>query len=152
VRDRAPAGAGDGLAHSETAPAPDLRKTSSEVLAVNIAALRQRPGMPKTQADIAIATNGAMDQSTVGRTLRAKNAISIDKLDGLAPAFGVLPWQLLVPGLRTGAEGLSAKALEVAVLFDLLSVPKQQLLHATATVLHNTDALDDADSQDGRRA
>ena len=124
-----------------------MRESSLAVLAVNLAALRDRPGMPKSQADIA--KKAGLDQTTVSRTLRASNAISIDKLDGLAEAFGMQSWQLLVPGLATGIEGLSPKALEVALLFESLSAPKQQLLHSTAKVLHNTNALDDAHHQDG---
>jgi hypothetical protein len=146
--DRVPAGAGDDPARPE-APSPvlDLRRTSAEVLAENIVLLRARPGMPKSQTSIA--KKSGMDQTSVGRSL---HAIGIDKLDGLARAFSVKPWQLLTPGLGTGLEGLSAKALEVALLFDSLSVPKQLHLHAIAKILHNADALDDADRQDVRGA
>lgn len=125
----------------------DPPRPSKDVLAANLKLLQERPGLPRAQADIA--KRAGLDQTTVSRTLRAANAISIDKLDGLAGAFGMQSWQLLAPGLEATVAGLSPKALEVALLFESLSVAKQDLLHATAKVLHDPDALEDLGSQEG---
>lgn len=93
--------------------------------------------MPKSQ--MAIAVKAGIDQRTVGRTLNCTHAISVDKLDGLAKAFGVQPWSLLAPGLEATVKGLSSMALEVALLYESLPKSKRSHLYATAQMLHNPE-------------
>jgi transcriptional regulator with XRE-family HTH domain len=104
--------------------------------------------MPKSQADIA--KKASLDQTTVGRVLRKSNATSIDKLEGLAKAFGVQPWQLLAPGLGGTIGGLSPKAVEVALLYEGLSKAKQAHLYATAQVLHDPEAFEGESDQEAK--
>jgi transcriptional regulator with XRE-family HTH domain len=115
-----------------------MSKTSMETLAANLALLRKLPGMPGSQT--AIAKRGGLDQTTVSRTLRAVNAISIDKLDGLAKAFSVKPWHLLSPGLSAQVNGLSPKALALALAYEGLGQAKRAHLYATSVMLQNPDA------------
>lgn len=115
-----------------------MKKPTVTVLAANLAALRERPGMPSSQAEIA--ARSGVDQTTIGRALRATNALSVDKLDGVARAFGVKPWHLVAPGMAAQIEGLSPMALEVALLYEDLGPTKRAHLYATAQMLHNPDA------------
>lgn len=116
----------------------NMKKTTVNVLAANLAALRERHGMPKSQAEIA--AKSGVDQTTIGRSLRATNALSVDKLDGIAKAFGVQPWHLIAPELAAHIEGLSPHALEVAMLYETPNPAKRAHLYATAQMLHNPDA------------
>lgn len=50
-------------------------------------------------------------------------------------------------GEPDGSNNLSAKALEVARLYDALPPAKQRLLYAQAQVLHNPDSLTWGDSE-----
>ena len=72
------------------------------ILAANVRALMQANPSLKTQGAVADATRRAglaIDQKTVGRVLKASHAVQLDTVQALAAAFGVEPYQLLIPGL-----------------------------------------------------
>ena len=71
-----------------------------DILAKNLAALmRANKKELGTQGQVAMATGKVIDQTTVGRILKAKHKVQIDTLQALATAFGVEPYQLLIPDL-----------------------------------------------------
>lgn len=93
------------------------------ILAENLGRLKTVSGAPHTQAEIA--EKAHVDQKTVGRTLAASNALSVDKLAGFAAAFKVKPWQLLVPNLDpsnppTLAQVAPAADKDVASLAEVI--------------------------------
>lgn len=40
-----------------------------------------------------------LSQSTIGRTLKGETATTVDTLDALAKAYGLLSWQMMIDGL-----------------------------------------------------
>lgn len=73
------------------------------ILAANLGALMAAHPELRTQAAVAAATRKAglkIDQKTVSRILKADHAVQIDTLQAIAAAFGIEPYQLLVPGLN----------------------------------------------------
>ena len=71
--------------------------TIQQVLAENLKALMdaQRPPMSGRQ----VAARAEIDQKTVSRMLNCANSPTLGALAAVAEVFGLLPWQLLVPGL-----------------------------------------------------
>jgi hypothetical protein len=56
---------------------------------------------------------------TIDRTRRAESAIGVDNLESVAAAFGLQAWQMLIPGIKAGADhGTRPDAVSAAV--DLL--------------------------------
>lgn len=70
---------------------------AAQVLADNLRSLMSQHADMKTQAKVA--KRASMDQRTVGRILNKEHSPTLKQIDGLASAFGLLPWQLLVPNL-----------------------------------------------------
>lgn len=70
-------------------------KNLRRILATNLKALKLEHKLSQTK--IAKMTNGAMDQTTVGRIERADIATTVDMIEALAEAFDLEPWQLLSP-------------------------------------------------------
>ena len=130
-----------------------MAKTALEVLADNLNRLREVEGNPRTQAEIG--SKAGVDQKTVGRTLAASNATSVDKLDGFAKAFKVKPWHLLVPGLDPAAlpgerpppPSFSSKALEVAGLYDQIEPGQRHIIEAMAHALQRPVVTQSAEPQ-----
>lgn len=107
------------------------RTVAALVLAQNLAELKKLAGAPRTQAEIA--ERAGVDQKTVSRIENATNATSVDKLDGLADAFRVQPWQLLVDGLKHDALPTlvsSGGAAAVAAWFQLQPADTQAVILA----------------------
>jgi transcriptional regulator with XRE-family HTH domain len=73
-----------------------MDRTALETLAANLRALMGAREELRTQARVG--AKAGMDQRTVGRILNREHAPTLPQLDGLARAFGLEPWQLLVPG------------------------------------------------------
>lgn len=75
-----------------------LTMTIRDILAENFKKLREAtPSLssPRDLIKIEAASNG-----TIGRIAKRETGVSIDKLEPLAKAYGLAPWQLLVPSLR----------------------------------------------------
>jgi len=75
------------------------RPPVQKILAENIQALMDANKM-ELGSQPKLAKAAKLDQTTVGRVLAAKHKVQIDTLEALAAAFGVEPYQLLVPGLN----------------------------------------------------
>lgn len=58
---------------------------------------------PELNTQPKLAKEAKIDQKTVYRIVTKQNEPSLDKLEKLAKALGVEPWQLLVPGLQPAA-------------------------------------------------
>lgn len=54
---------------------------------------------PELGSQPRVGKRSKIDQRTVGRILNCENSPTLKQIDALAEAFGLLPWQLLVPGL-----------------------------------------------------
>lgn len=73
---------------------------SADALASLSASLRAlMESSPDLRSQAAVGKRAGMDQRTVGRILNREHEPTIGQLDRLAKAFGLAPWQLLVPGL-----------------------------------------------------
>ncbi len=70
-----------------------------KILAANVKALMDANKM-ELGSQPKLAKAAKIDQTTIGRVLGAKHKVQIDTLEALAQAFGVEPYQLLVPGLN----------------------------------------------------
>lgn len=71
--------------------------TPPRVLALNVKALLDSGIGPTTQNDLALKAGVA--QATIGRVLEGETAAKIDTVDGIARAYGLEGWQLLVAGM-----------------------------------------------------
>lgn len=71
-----------------------------DVLAENIKKLMAATPALSTFPQITAAGGGS--NGTLDRIRRKKTATGIDNLEPLADAYGLAPWQLLVPGLQVG--------------------------------------------------
>ncbi len=71
-----------------------------DTLAANLAALMAASVELKSQA--AVAKRAGMDQRTVGRIINREHSPTVVQLERLARAFGIAPWQLLVPRFDPG--------------------------------------------------
>ena len=76
---------------------PNKRLTAREILSENLRALMAV--RPDLDSQPKIAARAGIKQSSVGRIIRGEVECKIDSVDGLARAFGLETWQLLLPGL-----------------------------------------------------
>ncbi len=79
----------------------DMDNPSRKVLADNLARL-MRLGEPDHLTQAVVGKKAGCNQRTIGRLLTCDQAPTTDILDGLASAFDLMAWQLLVPGLDPG--------------------------------------------------
>jgi hypothetical protein len=69
-----------------------------EILAANLTALITREGSP-LPSNKAVEKKSKVGQATIDRARKSQPGLSIGKLEALARAFDLEPWQLLYPGL-----------------------------------------------------
>jgi transcriptional regulator with XRE-family HTH domain len=69
--------------------------SAKAVLAANLAALMARDGLSQH----ALARRAGVDQKTISNVLNCVKALQLDKLEQIARAFRLAPWQLLIPEL-----------------------------------------------------
>jgi len=67
------------------------------ILSTNVKALMLASEDLRTQA--ALGKRSGIDQRTVGRILNEEHSPQLKQIDAIASAFGLLPWQILIPGL-----------------------------------------------------
>ena len=72
-------------------------RSAREILAANVAALMARDSLSQH----ALARRAGVNQKTISNILNCVKAVQLDKLEGIARAFRLAPWQLLVPDLPT---------------------------------------------------
>ena len=70
---------------------------SHGVLSTNLRMLMEASLDMRSQA--ALGKKCGIDQRTVGRILNEEHSPQLKQIEALASAFGLLSWQLLVPGL-----------------------------------------------------
>lgn len=75
----------------------------------------------------AVAKRSGMDQTTVGRILNCKHSPTLKQIDGLADAFGLLPWQLLVPSLDATNPPVVVLTSEERQLYDRLTTAAESI-------------------------
>ncbi len=118
-----------------------MSKSALSILSANLNALKSAR-VPLSQKEIA--TKAGVDQTTVGRTLNATNAPSVDKLDGLAKAFGVQAWQLLVPEFDPARPPVLAgsnqdrRVDELIEIWAALPEPRRRVVLALADQLRGS--------------
>lgn len=69
----------------------------SAVLSDNLAAMMAASAGLRTQTAVAKATSGVVNQTTVSRILKRQISPTAATIAALAAAFGIEPWQMLVP-------------------------------------------------------
>lgn len=98
----------------------DSRMRPRDVLAENIKKLMGATPALSTFQQITAAGGGS--NGTLDRIRRKETATGIDNLEPLAGAYGVSPWQLLVPDLRV-SQGADGKPLIASPGWPFDSVP-----------------------------
>ena len=87
-----------------------MPKSSRQVLAENVAALRQR--RPDLGGLRAWSKKFKVGEATLHRILHADAAIKLDAIEAVARGFGIAPWMLLVPELDPDNLPVSLSAAE----------------------------------------
>lgn len=111
-----------------------MAKTLSDVLAANLTRLQEEQkdelgSQPKIAAKTA-RIGKRIGQRTVGRALKGEVSTTIGSLEALAAAFGVEPWQLLVPPPEPEAKPTAEdirKVEEVKGVFASLTPAQREL-------------------------
>ena len=88
------------------------------VLARNLRALMDASDALKTQAAVGKATG--LNQRTIGYILSDTHSPGLKQIEAIAAAFGIQPWQLLVPGLVPSKPPMLIASQAEIELFDKL--------------------------------
>jgi transcriptional regulator with XRE-family HTH domain len=96
-----------------------------KILAANIKMLMEKHVSLNSEAKVAKA--GGLSQRTVNR---ARNGLQVrlESLSGLSRAFGLAPWQLLVPGLDPSNPPILSLTPEEKALYERLRAAAKNLL------------------------
>ena len=95
-------------------------QSPERILALNLAQLMAHSADLKSEAKIAAAAKiSKISQRTVNRA-RNGAQVRLESLAGLAEAFGLAPWQLLVPGLDPANPPILAMSTEEKALYKRL--------------------------------
>lgn len=104
-----------------------MRKALSigQVLSANLGRLMDDATPPITQ--VAVSKVSGLPQRTISRIKRGEVTPRLNSIDALAKAFGLLPWQLLVPDLEPSNPPFlrSANPDEKALYERLLAAAKE---------------------------
>lgn len=74
-----------------------------EILADNLARLMEHHMRDEVNRPRKLSTITGLSLSSVQRVLSAKTGPSIDTIEAVASAFGLAPYQILIPGLNPAA-------------------------------------------------
>ena len=100
-----------------------MQKTSlKQTLALNVQSLMERK--PELSSQAKVGAKAKIDQKTVSRILNATHATTLDKLEALAAAMHVEPWQLIAPKL--GADLYIMDAEKRLISVELKTWQEQQ--------------------------
>lgn len=89
-----------------------MKKSAKDILGRNLKTLRETRGW--TQAELC--RRSGVPQTTISATERSVHAPTLDTLDDLAKAFGVLPWILLFESAGTDLpDDQAAKVIDAYV-------------------------------------
>ena len=90
--------------------------SSRKILAGNIRALIEREALSIR----GWALKHGLQQKAIDRIVKEENAASIDTLDEIADALGLMPWQLLIADLDLGnAPRLAVSEVEIQLVSRL---------------------------------
>jgi len=93
--------------------------SSRKILAENIRALIEKESLSVR----GWALKHGLQQKAVDRIVKEENAASIDTLDEIADALGLMPWQLLIADLDlTNAPRLAVSEAEIKLVARLKSL------------------------------
>lgn len=106
-----------------------MRTDAARVLAANVATLMAASVDLHSQA--ALGRRARIDQRTVGRILHCEHSPTLKQLDAIAHAFGLLPWQLLVPQLQPESPPTISPSPAERELFDRLRTAARQIAGGT---------------------
>lgn len=98
-----------------------MKSHAREVLAENLKALIAADQPGKTPSTRGWAVSKKLEPMKVQRAAKGMNGARVETLQELADAVGRQPWELLVPGMKAPLPGVSAKAAELARLYDEIS-------------------------------
>jgi len=90
---------------------------SRKILAENIKLILEKDGLSVR----GFATRHKLSQKQIDRIVKQENAISLDTLDELANALGVMAWQLLVVGFDASQPPKIAVTEQEVMLYQKLS-------------------------------
>lgn len=100
--------------------------TSGQVLSANLKRLMDDAKPPITQ--MAVSKVSGIPQRTISRIKRGEVSPTLNSIDGLAKAFGLLPWQLLVQDMDPKNPPLLRSASpEEKELYDRILAAAEQL-------------------------
>ena len=98
--------------------------SSKDTLAGNIRAMIEKDDPVKKSVN-GWAKSKKLVQKKVDRIVKAETAVSLDTLDELAEALGIMAWQLLIPGLDTSnPPHLAVTSTELALYQRLKDLAK----------------------------
>lgn len=95
-----------------------MKSHARQVLAENLRALIAADQAGKSPSVRGWALSKKLEPMKVQRATKGSNGASVETLQELADATGRQPWELLVPGMKAPLPGVSAKAAELARLYD----------------------------------
>jgi len=131
-----------------------MESASKKTVRANVLAFLGRLGpLRERESGVTKLKNLGVSHGNAQRTVDQESDMRLATLDQVAAALKMKPWQLLVetfdpaspPVLAAGSQQPakhSARALEVATLFDALAPRRQRLLYAQIQDMHNPDAPD----------
>lgn len=117
-----------------------MESQSKKTMRANVLALlgRVKP-LRSDETGVSRLLQAGLSNGNAQRVLAADQDIYMTRLDEVARALRVEPWQLLVPGidpdrppLLTAPPAVSEKAMEIAAIFDDLDDHGRRVLRATA--------------------
>lgn len=104
----------------------NVSKTASQILAANLVALRDADPVLTSQGKIG--AKSGMNQRTVGRIINMEHEPTFAQLTKLAKAFGLQPWQMLVPNLEpTNPPMLASESQSLRKLLTNIGSTKEAL-------------------------
>lgn len=119
---------------------PNMGKKVVDILAQNLVR-NCGPGY-RFDTITELGRKSGVGKSTIDRLKKGESAVRIDNLEGIASAYGLAAWQMLVPDIDTNnppellGDGLSPGALIMLRLFNALGEPEQRYLIEKAQAFH----------------
>lgn len=102
-----------------------VKHDAARALAENLRALMN--ATPDLNSQPKVGKRSKIDQRTVGRILNCENSPTLKQIDALAEAFGLLPWQLLVPNLDPANVPAVSLTQDERELYQRLSLAAETL-------------------------
>ncbi len=119
---------------------PDMGESTRRTLAVNLGRLMDESEALKTIKQLSAQTG--VSTGTIDRIRRGQVSVGVDNLDAIAAAFGLEPWQMLVPGIKANEKlkpgvGLSEESVRVAASYENMTAVERERLRLLMLVAHD---------------